>query len=56
MKEDGLTDIEAGDEIRELAKEAGIPYRTIASWLPTEAKHQEFTQSTNLYNRNRNRK
>jgi len=43
MKEDGLTDIEAGDEIRELAKEAGIPQSTLRTWLPAEAKHQDFS-------------
>ena len=45
MIAEGFSYIEAGDELRMLAKEKGINERSLRRWLPFEAKHQNMTRS-----------
>ena len=45
MIAEGFSYIEAGDELRMLAKEKGIAERSLRRWLPFEAKHQNMTRS-----------
>jgi hypothetical protein len=48
MIAEGFTYIEAGDELRMLAKEKGINERSLRRWLPVEAKHMKHASEVTL--------
>ena len=48
ITKEGFTYMEAGDELRMLAKEKGINEKSLRRWLPAESKHQQMVREDKI--------